>query len=72
MFAAGTIAHLESVVSIVVSDFNHDSIPDMAVPDWRSGSVVLLLGARDGSFGRAWSFPLRNAGNRAEPCRRGL
>jgi hypothetical protein len=34
----------------------------MAVADWRSSAVVLLLGASDGSFGRGWSFPLRMPG----------
>ena len=34
----------------------------MAVADWRSSAVVLLLGANDGSFGRGWSFPLRMPG----------
>lgn len=56
--AAGTIAHLGSVASIVVGDFNHDGISDLAVSDWRSGTVVLLLGAGDGSFARGRSFPL--------------
>jgi hypothetical protein len=62
LFAAGDIAHLDSVVSIAVEDFNHDGIPDLAVSDWRSSSVVLLLGASDGSFARGRSFPLRMAG----------
>jgi hypothetical protein len=62
LFAAGNIAHLDSVVSIAVGDFNQDGIPDMAVSDWRSSSVVLLFGASDGSFGRGWSFPLRMPG----------
>lgn len=62
LFAAGNIAHLDSVVSIAVSDFDHDGIPDLAVSDWRSGAVVLLVGASDGSFVREWSFPLRMLG----------
>lgn len=62
LVAAGNIAHLNSVVSIAVDDFNRDGIPDVAVSDWRSGSVVLLLGASDGSFRRGWSFPLRMPG----------
>ena len=62
LVAAGNIAHLDSVVSIAVADFNHDGIPDMAVSDWRSSAVVVLLGASDGSFARARSFPLRMPG----------
>jgi hypothetical protein len=62
LVAAGNIAHLASVVSIAVGDFNHDGIADMAVSDWRSGSLVLLLGASDGSFARGRSFPLRMPG----------
>jgi hypothetical protein len=46
LVAAGNIAHLGSVVSITVGDFNHDGISDMAVSDWRSSSVVLLWGRR--------------------------
>jgi FG-GAP-like repeat len=63
LVAAGNIAHLDSVVSIVVADFNHDGIPDLAVSDWWSSSMVLLLGAGDGSFGRGRSFPLRAPGS---------
>jgi hypothetical protein len=63
MVAAGNIPQLDSVVSIAVDDFNHDGIPDIAVSDWRSSSVVLLLGAGDGSFSRVSSFPLRMQGS---------
>jgi hypothetical protein len=59
---AGNIAHLDSVVSIAVGDFNHDGIPDLAVSDWRASSVTVLLGAGNGSFRRASSFPLRMPG----------
>jgi hypothetical protein len=45
----GFIAHLDSVVSIVVDDFNRDGVSDLAVTDWRSSSVALLLGAADGT-----------------------
>jgi hypothetical protein len=62
LIPAGAIAHVGSVVSIVVDDFNHDGIPDIAVSDWRSSAVVLFLAAADGSFARGGSFPLRMAG----------
>jgi hypothetical protein len=59
---AGDIARLDSAVSIAVADFNHDGIPDIAVSDWRSSTVVVLLGEGNGSFRRAWSFPLSMRG----------
>jgi hypothetical protein len=46
----------------VVADFNHDGILDMAVSDWHAGTVVVLLGAGNGSFRSEWSFPLRMPG----------
>jgi hypothetical protein len=62
MVPAGEVAHLDSVVSIAVADFNHDGLPDLAVTDWRASSVTVLLGAGNGSFRRVWSFPLRMPG----------
>ena len=62
MVPAGDIAHLDSVVSIAVADFNHDNIPDLAVTDWRASSVTVFLGTGNGSFRRVWSSPLRMPG----------
>jgi hypothetical protein len=62
MISAGVVAHLRSAVSIVVADFNHDGIADVAVSDWRSSSVSILLGAGKGTLRNTWSFPLRMAG----------
>ena len=59
---AGDIAHLTSVVSIAVADFNRDNIPDIAVTDWRASVVTVFLGAGNGSFQRVWSSPLRMPG----------
>jgi hypothetical protein len=60
--AAGDIAHLSSVVSIAVADFNHDGILDIAVSDWRASSVTVLLGVGKGLFRKEWFAPLRMPG----------
>jgi hypothetical protein len=54
----GELVHFGSVVSIAMGDFNHDGHLDLAVSDARSSSVIVLLGAGNGSFQQAWSFPL--------------
>jgi len=59
---AGDIAQLDSVVSIAVADFNQDGRADIAVSDWRGGSVTIFLGTGKGSFRRGWSFRLRMPG----------
>lgn len=62
-FAPGRqIAHLESVTSIAVADFNKDGIADIAVSDWRASTVTVYFGSRNGSFDHTWSFPLRMRG----------
>jgi FG-GAP-like repeat len=62
-FAPGReIAHLESVTSIAVADFNKDGIADIAVSDWRASTVTVYSGSTNGSFGHIWSFPLRIRG----------
>src|SRR5215469_11220130 len=58
------IAHLESVISIAVADFNKDGILDVAISDWHMSSVTVLLGAGNGSFSHIWSFPLRMRGTK--------
>jgi len=62
LVAVGDIAHLSSVVSIAVADFNHDGILDVAVSDWRASSVTVLLGVGKGLFRNEWSAPLRMPG----------
>ena len=59
------IAHLESVTSIAVADFNKDGIADIAVSDWRASTVTVYFGSRNGSFDHTWSFPLTHARHRA-------
>jgi hypothetical protein len=62
-FAPGReIAHLESVTSIAVADFNKDGIADIAVSDWRASTVSVYFGSGNGSFDHTWSFPLRVRG----------
>ena len=62
-FAPGrTIAHLESITSIAVADFNKDGIADIAVSDRRASNVTVYFGSGNGSFDHTWSFPLRVRG----------
>jgi hypothetical protein len=62
-FAPGRkVAHLESVTSIAVADFNKDGIADIAVSDWRASTVTVYFGSGNGSFEHTWSFPLRMRG----------
>ena len=62
-FAPGReIAHLQSVTSIAVADFNKDGIADIAVSDWRASTVTVYFGSGNGSFDHTWSFPLRVRG----------
>jgi VCBS repeat protein len=56
------IAHLQSVTSIAVADFNKDGIADIAVSDWRASTVTVYFGSGNGSFDHTWSFPLRMRG----------
>ena len=55
---AGEIAHVGSVVSIAVGDFNRDGIPDIAISDFNANSVHILAGSGSGSFTIGWSFAL--------------
>jgi hypothetical protein len=56
------IAHLQSVTSIAVADFNKDGITDFAVSDWRTSTVTVYFGSANSSFDHTWSFPLRMRG----------
>jgi hypothetical protein len=60
--SAGEIVHLGSAVSLAAGDFNHDGIADIAVSDFKSNAVTILLGSGGGSFRAAWSFPLPQRG----------
>ena len=42
--------------SIVTADFNHDGNLDLAVSDWGSNQISILLGKGDGSFETARTF----------------
>lgn len=59
---AGSIAKVGSVVSIATGHFTHSSKVDLVVSDFRSNSAAVFLGAGDGSFRLAWSFPLPRRG----------
>jgi hypothetical protein len=62
-FAPGReIAHLQSVTSIAVADFNKDGIADIAVSDSRASTVTVYFGSGNASFEHTWSFPLRMRG----------
>ncbi len=50
-YAAGT-----SPISIVVADFNGDGKPDLAIADFNSGDVSILLGNGNGTFQTAVSY----------------
>lgn len=56
------IATVGSAVSIAVGHFTHNGNADLAVSDLESNSTTILLGAGDGSFQQAWSFPLPQMG----------
>ncbi len=38
---------------IITADFNNDGKPDLAVANWLSGTVSVLLGNGDGTFQQA-------------------
>ena len=42
--------------SVAVGDFNGDGFPDLAVANYNPGTVSVLLGKRDGTFGAAHSY----------------
>ncbi|MGB0122206.1 MAG: FG-GAP-like repeat-containing protein, partial [Silvibacterium sp.] len=50
-------------VSIVSGDFNHDGIPDLAVANFSSGTVSILLGNASGGFEIEQTFQVGNNPN---------
>jgi hypothetical protein len=52
-FSTGTDTDPQSVV---VGDFNGDKIPDLAVANYATNTVSILLGVGDGTFGSAVAF----------------
>jgi hypothetical protein len=62
-FAPGReVAHLQSITSVAVADFNKDGIADIVVSDWRASAITVYFGSGNGSFDHTWSFPLRMRG----------
>lgn len=62
MIPAGHVATVGSVASIAIGRFTHDGSVDLVVSDVQSNSAVIFLGAKNGSFHQAWSFPLPRRG----------
>lgn len=62
MTDTGDIANLGSVASIAIGRFTQGENLDIVVSDSSSNSAVILLGAGNGSFRRAWSFQLPRKG----------
>src|SRR5262249_23312313 len=57
--APGSPRALDSApVSIVAADFNHDGHPDLAVANYPSGAISVLLGDGHGEFSDAPGSPL--------------
>ncbi len=56
--AGSPIAVGNSPNSIAVADFNQDSKPDMAVANYNSNNVTILLGSGNGSFTQPASSPV--------------
>jgi hypothetical protein len=46
--------------ALAVGDFNGDNIPDLAVANYATNTVSLMLGAGDGTFGSPVAFPVES------------
>ena len=53
--------------SVAVGDFNGDGIPDLAVANYSSNTVTILLGNGNGTFHAAAVSPVTGATPRALP-----
>jgi hypothetical protein len=49
--------------SLAVADFNRDSIPDLAIPDWDNSKVTIAKGIGDGKFSVVASLSLGTSNN---------
>src|SRR5689334_13636268 len=56
-FFRSDLAVQQAPHSIAIADLNGDSIPDLAVANYGSNSVSILLGAGDGAFQTAVTYP---------------
>jgi hypothetical protein len=57
-FAAGT-----GPVSVALGDFNGDGKSDLAVANYNSNNVSILLGTGTGTFGAATNFAVKSLGH---------
>src|SRR2546425_3741899 len=57
---AATYAVGSSPISVAVADFNGDGISDLAVANFNSNTVSILLGNGDSTFQAARSYPAGN------------
>src|SRR6516162_4022969 len=53
----------QSPVAIVSADFNNDGVPDLAIANYQSGTVSVLLGNSNGTFQTAKTYAVGVAAN---------
>lgn len=54
-------------VSLAIGDFDGDQVPDLAVANYSSDDISIVLGNGDGGFGAAASFPVGTAPTASRP-----